>query len=294
MTEQKTVLITGASSGFGRLMVKSFGGAGYRVFAGFRDPNGRDAGVVATLASELGGALEPLTLDVTSDASVQGALASVAQKTKPLHALINNAGVSAMGVAEAFTEALTRALFEVNVLGAQRMNRAAIPLLSPKNGVIVHISTGLARMPMPCFGPYAASKAALEALAETYRYELSVLGIDSVIVEPGPYPTNLGASAFAADDPARASKYGPLADLPERMMQGLAAWFSGPAAPRAEEVPEAVLKLVETPTGQRPLRTVVGGGADALGELNALSDRLQAQLLSAQGLADLLKARTSA
>jgi len=141
---------------------------------------------------------------------------------------------------------------------------------------------------------YAASKAALEALAETYRYELSVLGVDSVLVEPGPYPTNLGQNALGPDDPERAAGYGPLAELPGKMMQGLAAWFAGPAAPRAEEVPEAVLQLVETPFGSRPLRTVVGGGGGALTELNRLSDRLQAELLTAQGLGFLLKPGTSA
>jgi NAD(P)-dependent dehydrogenase (short-subunit alcohol dehydrogenase family) len=230
-----------------------------------------------------------VSLDVSRDDSVAAAAALVRERTARLDVVVNNAGISAMGLNEGFTASQALALLDVNALGAHRVNRAFLPFMKPhKSGLLVHISTGLARMTLPCFGLYSASKAALEAIAESYRYELSVLGIDSVIVEPGAYPTNLGASALAPADAERLRDYGPLAALPERMMQGLAAMFSGPNAPNPQEVPDAIVRLIETPAGERPLRTTVGGGGGALEDLNALTDRIQAQILGAQGMGDLL------
>ncbi|MBL9024365.1 MAG: SDR family oxidoreductase [Myxococcales bacterium] len=280
MTARKIVVVTGCSSGFGKLLTESLLERGHRVFAGVRSQK--------DLRAELGP--DAIALDVTSDASVAAAFAAIREKTDRIDVLVNNAGVSAMGVAEGFTPAQLSSLLDVNLLGAHRLCRAALPLMrAAGSGLLVFVSTGLARMPMPCFGPYAASKAAVEALAEAFRYELMPSGIETVIVEPGPYPTSLGSNALAPDDADRVAAYGPLAVLPAKMMEGLSAWFSSPGSPDAKEVPEAITKLIEAPRGTRPLRLVVGGTGSALTELNALTDRLQAQALASQGLDALLK-----
>lgn len=287
------MLITGAGSGFGKLTAHAMIERRYRVFAGVRDLAGRDAAATSELAGAAraaGVAFEPLAMDVTSDESVAAALAVVAARTSRLDVAINNAGISAMGLNEGFTTSQARALLEVNALGAHRVNRAVLPLMKPhRSGLLVHVSTGLARMTMPCFGLYAASKAALEAIAESYRYELSGLGIDSVILQPSAYPTNLGASALSPAEPGRLVEYGDLADLPKRMMQGLAAAFAGANAPDPRDVPRAILRLIDTPPGERPLRTVVGAGGAALEDLNESTDRLQAALFESQGMAGLLR-----
>jgi NAD(P)-dependent dehydrogenase (short-subunit alcohol dehydrogenase family) len=235
--------------------------------------------------------LLPIAMDITSDVSVEAAFASVRDRVPHLNVVVNNAGISAMGLNEGFTSEQFLALLDVNAVGAHRVSRQALALMRPRReGLLIHVSTGLSRMPMPCFGLYAASKAALECLAEVYRYELASIGIDSVIVQPAAYPTNLGASAMRPDEPSRLEMYGDLARLPERMMQGLAAWFNGPNAPNPEAVAHAIVKLIDTPPGQRPLRTTVGGGPD---QLNQLTDELQRKLLSSQGLETLLQLDTS-
>jgi len=277
------VLITGAGSGFGRLTALTLAAQGYRVFGTLRNPAERDAAVAAELRAA---GVTVLTMDVTSDDSVAAAFSELAQSSEQLDVVVNNAGISAMGLNEGFDSFQLLALLQVNAVGPQRVNRAALPLMKRvQRGLLVHVSTGLARLPLPAFGLYAASKAALEAIAETYRYELAPLGIDSVIVEPSAYPTRLGAAALAPAEPDRLKAYGELAQLPERMMAGLASWFASPQAPNPQLVADAILALIRAPSGTRPLRTTVGGGPD---ELNALSDRLQATMLQSQGLGALL------
>ena len=289
MKDSKFVLVTGCSSGFGKLTALALAEHGYTVFATLRAPGGTDRQTKQELEAAGGaaGRVIALAMDVSSDESVQRAFAEIERHTEHLDVVVNNAGVSAMGVAEAFTAEQVLSLLQVNTVGVHRVNRAALPLMrARRQGLLVHVSTGLSRLPMPMFGPYAASKAAVEVLAEVYRYELGPLGIDSVIVQPAAFPTRLGAVALRPLDTARLVDYGDLAALPDRMMAHLNAWFSGPDAPRAESVAEAILRLIETPAGQRPLRTTVGGGPD---ELNEFTDRAQRELLTSQGLGFLLE-----
>ncbi|WP_437893715.1 SDR family oxidoreductase [Sorangium sp. So ce124] len=294
MAESKDVLVTGCSSGFGRLIALSLAGRGHRVFATVRDREGRAAGAAAELAAQGAGRITTVEMDVERDASVEAAIGALAADGACIDVVVNNAGLSAMGLSEGFTTDQALRLFQVNVLGAHRVNRAVLPLMKERRrGLLVHVSTGLARMVMPCFGLYAASKAALEMLAEAYRLELAPLGIESAIVEPGPYPTALGRNMLAPAEPARLAGYGELAELPARMNAGLAAMFEAAGAPDPRDVADAVVALVEAPAGKRPLRTIVGGGSgQALGELNAVAERLQAETLRAQGLGHLLEVVT--
>jgi NAD(P)-dependent dehydrogenase (short-subunit alcohol dehydrogenase family) len=196
-----------------------------------------------------------------------------------------------MGLAETFTPAQMRQLFDVNVFGVQRVNRAVLPAMRAQgSGLLVHISSTIGRMLLPSMTPYCASKFALEALAEGYRYELAPVGIDSVLVEPGAFPTDIGANSLAPADPGRAAGYGPLAGLAEQMGAGMAQMFAIPNPPHPQEVADAVLRLVSTPAGQRSLRTVVdrmsGQGAEAL---NGVAARVAEQMLNAMQLEFLLK-----
>jgi NAD(P)-dependent dehydrogenase (short-subunit alcohol dehydrogenase family) len=293
MNSETNVLVTGCGSGFGRLTAMGLAKRGYSVVAALRDPKGRDAAVAQQLTALASGSAKvlPVAMDISSDASVEAAFAQICNQVPHLEVVVNNAGISALGLNEGFTSEQFLELVNVNAVGAHRVNRQALALMKPRRrGLLVHVSTGLSRMPMPCFGLYAASKAALESLAEIYRYELAPLGIDSVILQPAAFPTNLGAAAMGPKEPARLEAYGELATLPERMMQGLAAWFGSPNAPNPEAVVEAIIGLIETPPGQRPLRTTVGGGPD---ELNRLTDELQRKLIASQGLGELLQLDTS-
>jgi NAD(P)-dependent dehydrogenase (short-subunit alcohol dehydrogenase family) len=204
-----------------------------------------------------------------------------------LDVLVNNAGIASGGLSETFSPEQLREMFEVNVFGIQRMIRAVLPEMQKnKSGLIVNVGSILGRLTLPFYGLYGASKHAVEALTEGYRYELSQLGIDVVLVQPGPYPTNMWAAVQKPSDPGRADRYGEVAALPGKFVEFLGGVFSGPDAPDPHDTAKAVAKLVETPNGGRPERVVIGlaFGADAA---NSAIQPIQGQVISGVGL-DLL------
>jgi NAD(P)-dependent dehydrogenase (short-subunit alcohol dehydrogenase family) len=263
------------------------------VFATMRDIRGRNAQSardIRALAEKEKSKLHPIEMDVTQDASVEAGVKAVLAQAGRLDVVVNNAGVLAMAHEEAFTPEALRQVMEVNVFGAQRVNRAVLPSMrAQKSGLLVHLSSVLARFILPCTGVYSASKAALEALAESYRYELAGLGIDSVIVEPGGYPTETFAKQIPADDPQRAAGYGPMSELPKQLGASMMQMFALPDGPKPQEVADALVKLIDVPPGQRPLRTVVdrfmGAGAEAL---NATAGQVASQVLSGIGMQAML------
>jgi NAD(P)-dependent dehydrogenase (short-subunit alcohol dehydrogenase family) len=185
-----TVLLTGASSGIGRACAERLGRAGWRVLAGARRDGDLDA-----LASLEG--VEPLRLDVTSQADI-GAAATAAGAS--LDALVNNAGVAVTGAAEVLPLEAWREQMEVNLLGQVAMTRAVLPAVLRARGRIVNISSIGGRVALPLFGPYAASKFALEAFGDSLRRELRGHGVEVVAVEPGPIATPIWGKGLAAAD----------------------------------------------------------------------------------------------
>ena len=160
-------------------------------------------------------------------------------------------------------------------------------------GLLVHISSIMGRVVIPFAAPYTATKYALEGLAESYRYELSGTGVDVVIVEPGGFGTGFADSLLYPADEKRIASYGELTEIPNQMWGGFMQMLASDDAPNPQAVADAVLKLIETPAGQRPLRTVVDPltGGEAPSVVNKTSDEVQEQLLSAFGLAELLSVK---
>jgi len=278
----KTILITGTSSGFGRDTAETLAHAGHRVFASMRDIVGRNRTHADALDAK---GIKVVELDVTDDDSVERGVKSVLTQGGRLDVLINNAGIGSLNVSEAFTTNQLRELFEVNVIGIQRVLRAALPALrNQREGLVVNIGSVLGRVTVPFWGIYGASKFATEALTDSYRYELSQLGIDVVLVQPGPYPTDIWTKVQAPGDIERITAYGELGAIPGKIEQTIADSFKGQNAPNPHEVAEAITQLVEQPNGSRPARVLVGQsfGADVM---NAQSVAVQTQLLEAIGLA---------
>jgi len=286
----KVILITGASTGFGRDTVESLARAGHTVFASMRNIEGKNrahAEALRQLATAEDLRITPVELDVTSDVSVDRATAAVLRASGRIDVLINNAGIASGGVSESFTAAQAAALFDVNVIGVHRVTRAALPALRrQKDGLVINISSILGRVTFPFFGIYGASKFAVEALTESYRYELAPLGIEVVLVEPGAYPTPLYSSAQRPADAGRAAEYGPVGEIPGAMFQSLRSRFEGPNAPDPHDVATAIIRLIDMPKGTRPERTVVGTpfGADAVNEQSAA---VQKRVVEALGLGHL-------
>lgn len=285
---KKIILITGASSGFGRDTAETLAATGHKVFAGVRDIAGRNLAVADALREK---GIEPVALDVTSDPSVNAAIAAVLSKSGgKLDVVINNAGIALGGVSESFTSEQLRNLFEINVFGIQRVLRAVLPTLRKQgDGLVLNTGSILGRVTFPFFGLYGASKFAVEAMTDSYRYELSQLGVDVVLVQPSAYPTNMYASAQQPGDAARGTAYGEIGAIPGKIFETLMGMFAAANAPNLHDVAEAVVKLVATPKGQRPERVVVGQafGSDAV---NAATAPVQRQVIEGLGLGKLATA----
>jgi NADP-dependent 3-hydroxy acid dehydrogenase YdfG len=285
------ILITGTSNGFGKDIAQTLAAAGHRVFATMRDMDGRNRDVAKQLQAK---GIETLELDVTNNASVDAAVKALFGKTSGrLDVLVNNAGIASGGLAETFTPEQVREMFDVNVFGIQRMIRAVLPQMQAnKSGLIVNVGSILGRLTLPFYGLYGASKHAVEALTEGYRYELSQLGIDVVLVQPGPFPTNLWAAVQNPADPGRADKYGDVAALPGKFVEFLGGVFNGPDAPNPHDTAKAIVNLLETPRGKRPERVVVGlaFGADAA---NSAILPIQEQVIAGVGLDHLKKLKVA-
>jgi len=280
----KTILITGTSSGFGRDTAETLARAGHTVYASMRDIAGVNRPHADALRA-LG--LAVVQLDVTDEASVESAVGTVLAKAGRIDVLINNAGIAAAGVSEAFTPDPVRALFEVNVFGLQRTLRAVLPAFRRQgDGLIVNVGSILGRVTFPFFGLYGASKYAVEALTDSYRYELSQFGVDVVLVQPSAYPTSMYSSVQQPADVRRAEDYGAVGKIPAKMFETFMGIFQGKNAPNPHDVAEAVAKLVGQPKGSRPARIVVGQpfGADVVNQQTA---PVQTQVVEGLGLGHL-------
>src|SRR5216683_4493569 len=284
MNSKEVVLITGSSTGFGRLFADTLARKGHTVFATMRDPGGRNAknaSEIRTLAEKDSLPIHVLELDVTDDASVERAVDAVVAKAGRIDVAINNAGYSLTGLAEAVTTEQAQRLMDTNFFGPVRVNRSVLPhMRRQRSGVLMHISSGAGRITAPSMGFYCASKFALEALAESYSYELAGQGIESVIVEPGAYETPVFGNTVTAADEARTNTYGAVKEIPAKLNAALSS-----NAGNAQEVADAVLRIVETPAGEKQLRYFVSPQNFGVDEINALSKQVQAKVLQAFGLA---------
>ena len=288
----KVILLTGSSSGFGHLTVETLARQGHTVFASMRDVKGKNAESAEALlnqASRNGWDLHVVDIDITEDSSVRKGVDEVVGKAGRLDVLVNNAGRGSWGVTEGFTEDQLAHMFNINVFGAARMNRAVLPHMREQgSGLLIHISTLAGRLVIPFMVNYAAAKHALEALAEGYNFELSRFGVESVIIEPQSYPTDGSLNKMLRpQDGARVEAYGDFAKQGEQMFQYNDQQLRGDEASNPQDVADAVAKLVHTPAGQRPLRTVVGGPMTQLVKpINQTNDQVRKQLYGFMGFGE--------
>ena len=282
----KTILITGASSGFGRDMAETLHRGGLTVYASMRGPEGKNRDSAEAL-QKLG--IKTVEVDVRDDASVDAGVKNVLAEAGKIDVLVNNAGIGSAGVTEAFTTEQAKAIFDTNVIGLLRVTRAVLPSMRQQHeGLIINIGSIFGRVTFPFLGIYGASKFAVEALTDSLRYEVSQLGIEVVEVQPSTYPTNFLASIQTPAATEVTKSYGAVGRIPDAMFKSLTSTFEGKDAPNPHDVAEAVANLVAQDKGSRPARTVVGApfGSDKANEDVA---PVQAKVVEALGLSHLEK-----
>ena len=249
------VLVTGSNGGFGRLIIETLLKEGHQVAASMRGVTGKNQEAAAELKA-LGA--EVVEIDVTSDESVNAGVEAAASALGGLDVVVNNAGVGVSGMQEQFTVADWQKVFDVNVFGVQRVNRAAIPHLRTQgSGLIIYISSLLGRMSLPFYGPYNATKWALEAMAENYRVELSGFGIENAIVEPGGFETSFFGNLIQPSDSSQSEAYTELSNIQQQMGQAFGEALANNSEQDPQKVADAVLSVINQPVGQKPFRTTV-------------------------------------
>lgn len=298
---KQVIVITGASSGFGRLTANALARAGHTVYASMRETAGRNAAVVADVekfAADNKVDLRAIELDVGSQQSADAAIAKIVAEQGRLDVVMHNAGHMVFGPAEAFTPEQLAQLYDVNVLSTQRVNRAALPQLRKQGrGLLVWVSSSSSAGGTPPYlAPYFAAKAGMDALAVVYARELARWGIETSIIVPGAFTggTNHFAHSGTPADKTRVAEYeaGPYAGFGEEIMKA----FSAIVPPEADAslVADAIVGVVDAPFGKRPFRVHIDPTQDGAEIAFGVIDRVRNEMLHRVGLSDLLRPRANA
>ncbi|MBL0740568.1 SDR family oxidoreductase [Chryseolinea lacunae] len=263
----QVILVTGTSTGMGKLTALTLAKAGHTTIAAMRDTKGKNQAVAKELAAVRN--IEVLDFDVTSDQSVEDGIGQVISKHGKIDVVVNNAGVAGFGVAEAYTLDQVRKMFDVNFYGVYRTYQAVLPhMRSAKSGLIINLSTGASGFTLPFMVPYFASKFAMESLVEGFDLELKPYNIENVSIASGVYPTemNNGSKAgIGANKEAIVVAYGEEATKRFEAMGGALFGKMADFNMNPQTVADGILNLIEMPKGTRPLRIAMDAvalGAD--------------------------------
>jgi NAD(P)-dependent dehydrogenase (short-subunit alcohol dehydrogenase family) len=295
---KSVILVTGAGSGIGKLTAQSLAEAGHVVYASMRDVEGRNrvrADELRELAVKQGIALYPLELDVLSQDSADAAAATIHREQGRIDVVMQNAGHLVVGPSEAFTPEEMMKVFDTNVFGAQRVNRAVLPYLRKREaGLMLWISSTTTKGGFPPFmGPYGAAKAAMDSLAVTMSYELARFGIETSIVVPGAFTsgTDHFPSAGKPADAATTQAYARYDGVMDKIGESLTALTPDDADPQA--VADEIVRIVGLPEGERPMRSVIDFVGDGAREVLEVSERVRIDFAKRIGMGDLLGASVS-
>ena len=186
----KTIVITGCSSGFGRLTALQLARQGWHVFGTVRKDEDKE-NLTNALEDVYNEHLTPVVCDITNDEQVAHLAQTVAAATPHLNALLNNAGTAFAAPLELLSIEDLTAQFDINVVAQMRVTQALLPLLKGAKGTIINVSSVNGKISTPIVGAYAASKFALEAISDALRLELAPFGVRVVVIEPSSSPTNI-------------------------------------------------------------------------------------------------------
>ncbi|WP_299289067.1 SDR family oxidoreductase [uncultured Mucilaginibacter sp.] len=260
----KIILITGTSSGFGKLLAIALANEGHSIIAAMRNAGTKNA----LVAQELGALtnVEVVEMDVTNTDSVNTAIEKILKKYGQIDILINNAGISGMGLFEATSVERMKNIFEVNVWGAVRGIQAVLPSMrKQKKGLVINISSTSGILSIPYVSAYCGSKFALEGMIESLQYEVKKFGIETINILPGPFPTDVGSKTGQGSDlPKIVEAYG---EEEAYLLNEFGRIYNKKMLENksdSQEVVDAVKNLIEMEDGTRPAQTVVNRMAGGL------------------------------
>ena len=292
---KSVILVTGAGTGIGKLSALALAEAGHIVYASMRDVEGRNrarADELWAISAQKGIALMPLELDVLSQDSADAAAATIVREQGGIEVVMQNAGHLVVGPSEAFTPEEMMKVFDTNLFGAQRVNRAVLPYMRrQESGLVLWISSTTTKGGFPPFmGPYGAAKAAMDSLAVTLAYELARFGVETSIVVPGAFTsgTDHFPSAGKPADSATTQAYARYDGLMDKIGESLTALMPDDADPQA--VADEIVRIVGLPSGARPMRSVIDFVGDGAREVLEVSERVRIEFARRIGMGDLLEA----
>lgn len=255
------VLITGSSTGFGKLAALEFARRGDTVYASMRNTAKGDALLAEAKAANL--AVNVIALDVANRASVDAAVAGVIKEAGRIDVLVSNAGIGIHGPIEDCDDDEIHAVLETNVLGVIRAARAVAPhMRAQKSGTIINVGSLAGKVSAPFGGVYSASKHAVEALSDSLYFELHPFGVRVVVVEPGGFETEFGANRILA---RRFNEGSPYVEFEQRFN---ASSSKLPGADQRESAQKVADVIVEAAKADAPKRRyLVGQDAQTIGGL---------------------------
>lgn len=229
-------------------------------------------------------------MDIGDDSSVLQGMEEILGKTSKLDVVVNNAGFAYVGINEAFTSADAMDTFNGNIVGAMRVNNAALPAMRQAGeGLLIHITSASAHNHLPFMSVYSGAKAAMDVIAEGYHLELNKLGINSCIIEPGAFPTEGMGNVREPGHNGIVAEYGPVAATMENFFSGMGDIVAQYPEQNPQDIADAVKQLVDQESGQRPLRQVVGGVmSEHAKKINEFSEPLQRDFYGHWGVGALI------
>ena len=272
-----SILITGCSSGFGRLGAEHYARLGAKVFATMRNLPRQEASDLEALAAKDKLDITVLEIDITKDDQVAaGVAAAFATNGGQLDVLINNAGMAISGPIEAQDMEATQLIFDTNVYGAQRMIKAVLPSMrAAGKGQVFNVTSQLGRVIVPGFGQYSPTKFALEALSEQLAYETASHGIEVTIIEPGGYPTKIWENQIAPSSELKSRLTEDVLKAYPQFTAGMGSKGSGGGDSDPMDIPRAIAKTIAMPKGTRPIRIALHPVARPQEAINKVSAQTQ-------------------
>jgi len=255
---KKTVLITGASSGFGKMLVHKLSVLNqFNIIATLRNSKNDNQHITEELQALPN--VTVLELDVTVQNNIDSVTNQILIQHKSIDIPINNAGVFGGGLMEAHSIEQVQRLFEINLYAPLRLMKSVLPLMREQNeGLIINVSSMLGFFSIPLNSVYCASKSALEALVVGSYHELIQNGVENILIEPGSFPTELYHKAgIKADLPEITKAYNGLFEqMSEFANQAVYSAIQN-NKPDPNAVVEKIVALIYMPKGTRPLRNPI-------------------------------------